>query len=55
MAGRNGLDAAAALLVAYLLRLEGRMRRHQLRFADVRFPMWFIRGSSSKRSWFSCP
>ena len=35
MPGRNGLDAAAALLLAYLLRLEGRVRRHQLRFADV--------------------
>jgi len=35
MAGRNGLDAAAALLLAHLLRLEGRVRWHQLRFADV--------------------
>jgi len=34
-AGRNDLDTAAALLLAYLLRLEGRVQRHQVRFADV--------------------
>ena len=35
VAGRNDLDAAAALVLAYLLRLEGRVRSHQVRFADV--------------------
>ena len=35
IAGHNNIDAAAALVLAYLLRLEGRVRSHQVRFADV--------------------
>jgi len=35
IAGHNDIDGAAALVLAYLLRLEGRVRGHQVRFADV--------------------
>jgi hypothetical protein len=35
IAGRNNIDAATALGLAYLLRLEGRVRSHQVRFPDV--------------------
>jgi hypothetical protein len=35
IAGRNNIDAAAALVLAYLPRLEGRVRSHQVRFANL--------------------
>jgi hypothetical protein len=55
MPGRNGLDAAAALPLAYLLRLEGRVRRHQLRFADVPLSDVVYPRLFEHRGWFSCP
>src|SRR5439155_24438310 len=55
MAGPNCLDAAAALLLAHLLRLEGRVRWPELRLAhvplsDVVYPTLF---EQSRRAFVS--